>query len=1139
MPIRDEVLNVGVDVDVQGAIRQMSTFQRVMSKSMSQLTKMVEGLGKTNTKLTDKAVKGSEEWADAVDDLTDAYSKEEKVLKALEKQMETASDEQKKALQDQIDLVKKLITEQKKRGKKEFDPRIAAKSAKESAKEFGSALRDTWGSFASKDLKGTLENATRGFGKGLKATIKGAAAGFGAAGGGISRLGAGISRRGVARGGAGGMGMRAAGGALKGLGGLTKAIGPLLNVVTKIGPILMTVSTVIVGIVKLFIDAEAQAKGFQKEILQSASTAEFLAQAGGNADEAYQGLEDTLRAVRDAAYDAEQNLKWGITAEQHKAVLNVLTQEGVSLRRLEEEAKRANKEMKTFSAEVTHIGIAYSRALGVPLQEINQLQAEMMTDLGMSLEETRLSFAQMTRAAGESGIAANKFFAIIRGVSQDLSLYNNRMEDAVKMLKMLGKVMNPREAQKFMQTAMQGLKNMGRQERLRMTLLAGTGKMAGLVKRDTERKAKTLATTLGMTAEEVIRKMKTEGPKGLNEAIERLPKEQQGAAREAAIEMKQQMVAAGKGTFGTAIAARTMGPAGALEAMKAALGRFGGAGKSLMEMRGELGAEMMAENLGVSEEQLSQMVKFEQAMEMERATLKKIFEKPAEKRTQEEIERLKKAQAAGIESASEVDKAGYDQIFDTLDESAKEAHKDATKVENFAEKQANLTQSMLDKLGVIVDFLMNQLYNVLVDIYDGIVDIMAKFGIGKEVDRGQLRARRHVRELKAGKGELSQIVDAEDFSKAMAGSKLVQQMNTLITKVQQAQEKGVTPEALAKDIQRFEEAKARGESGLEPGKAWSKADDEQLKQLKKEKETTDKIFAAEQRIFEDMSKRFSPDEWAEALKMAGADDATIQKFKDAAAEAGDSAAGALVGMEATGTLSNKQIQEAMRKLPVWSSAGKLRKTAGMGEVAEALTDAGMYDEAMSKSTESTAKATETLATEGTKSDSLYVKFGNSFMRKYTKALHDEVLDALRIALFEYYLYSAEEDREKLVKAMKDEKMGISDFAKQVGKEAEAGRLWPKTTMTADDEAPVLAKQQHGGFVYGVSDGLAMVRAAGGEGLASVGPGETIVPAYGRGGAGGGDVNVTVNGIGGQDLASLIKAKVIDGIAEYKRRERFA
>src|SRR6185369_9735703 len=104
---------------------------------------------------------------------------------------------------------------------------------------------------------------------------------------------------------------------------------------------------------------------------------------------------------------------------------------------------------------LAHVSVAYSRAFGVPLQEINTLQAEMMTEMGASLDDTTLAFQQMTKAAEDSGISANKFFGMIRGVSQDLSLWGTRMEDAVKLLGRLGQVMSPRNAQKFMQTAAQ------------------------------------------------------------------------------------------------------------------------------------------------------------------------------------------------------------------------------------------------------------------------------------------------------------------------------------------------------------------------------------------------------------------------------------------------------------------------------------------------------------------------------------------------------------------------------------------------------------------------------------------------------------------------------------------------------------
>jgi hypothetical protein len=64
--------------------------------------------------------------------------------------------------------------------------------------------------------------------------------------------------------------------------------------------------------------------------------------------------------------------------------------------------------------------------------------------------------------------------------------------------------------------------------------------------------------------------------------------------------------------------------------------------------------------------------------------------------------------------------------------------------------------------------------------------------------------------------------------------------------------------------------------------------------------------------------------------------------------------------------------------------------------------------------------------------------------------------------------------------------------------------------------------------------MAQVRAAAGEGLTSIGKGEAIVPS----GGGGANVNLTVNGLGGDDLANYLKVKMNDAIYEYKRREKF-
>jgi hypothetical protein len=122
------------------------------------------------------------------------------------------------------------------------------------------------------------------------------------------------------------------------------------------------------------------------------------------------------------------------------------------------------------------------------------------------------------------------------------------------------------------------------------------------------------------------------------------------------------------------------------------------------------------------------------------------------------------------------------------------------------------------------------------------------------------------------------------------------------------------------------------------------------------------------------------------------------------------------------------------------------------------------------------------------------------------------LDAFREALFEQAIYSSP-DSAALLGRMKES--GFSGVANMASKYEE---LRPTAT---------------GGTVVGIAGGRAVI-AARGEGLASVGKGEKIVPS----GGGNGGITVNVNGIGGADLANHLKKKIAEGIYEYKRREKF-
>lgn len=1155
MPPRpDDVLNIGVDLDAKRALQAMHKFQRSMKTEMAGITKTVKSLDKTNKKFLKGAIEDTEDWQDAIEDLSDATQKHEKVLKNLEARAEKASGEELVNLREQIKLLQKITAGKKLaggggkgggkgrgggKGKGGGGGAEAKESFRDVARDAKDALKDSIGSFFSKDLKGLVENSTKLFGKSLKLAHKGASVGVGSASKGLASLGGGLKDRGAAKGGMAGAAMGAAGGGLKAISGMIGKFGPLLEMLGKIGPILSTVSTVMVAVVKLMIDAEAGAKEFQKDLLATASTAEFLGDAGYNADAAFAQLEDTVHGVRNAAFSLD-NIKWGITPEETKTVVSALNQEGLSLRTIGQEATRSGKTVQAFTGDLVHSSVAYSRAFGVPLQEISQMQSELFTEMGQSIQQTQMGFDQMTRSAIESGIASNKFFAMIRGVSADLSLYNTRLVDTVKLLGTLGKVMNPRNAQKFMQSVTGFMKGKSRTDLLKTALLGGKGSSKAL-DRDLDRKAQSIGDTIQQASGKAFSKEDLL-KKPIDELLSGVGKEQQGAIREAVSELRMDTKASKQGVFGRAMASENAGPAASYDMMKNSL-NIAGTGK-LADRMGDIGTQMLAENQGISQETLRGMAKFEMGLDDQKESLKAGLKDPDKR-----LKTIAKLQKAGIKlDEKSIDAADTSQVFDTMDEGAKEMAKVDSGVQDLGKAQANMTSSILQKLDALINFLMNQLYNVICEIRDMIGKLPWVGG-----SDAQKTSRSITRQASATRDQ--KTMEAVQKSTDASGN-----VDVKTLRENMINGPGGVGKSIDNAFKNFKEAQATGGS--------------------KEYAETAKAIGT---LTDTLGQSMKPDQLASAMKAAGVGD---DKIKQATADmaGGKSVKGAISGVGLTPDEIMKVYQKSLWFLDpeqISRLGGGLRDSADMvgkarvmgaktddlqmqlynkydmGDKAGATTDASGHSlkpsgfnsskegqailKDMSVTSDATAAATQQAADKLDEKHSIVVKFSDQFLHnKFKKTMEDAILDSVRKALFEYYMYK-DIDPEEMSKYMKDNNMSIGDMAKKMGEAGPAGQTGSDVVKGAG--TPTTAPgHADGGMVTGVGDdGLAKVRAAAGEGLASIGPGERILPAGGGRGGGGGSGSVTipinVNGIGANELARVIQVKVIDGIAEYKRRER--
>lgn len=1050
------------------------------------------------------------------------------------------------------------------------------------AEEAGKELAEPFSALLSKDLPGAAKSFSKLAGRGIGGLLKGV-------GGGVGKLGGAMSGK-ADKMKAGGGPMAAMAGPMKALGGFLGKMGPMIQTFAKIGPILGTLGSAVVGLIKIFIDADAMVKEWNKDMVQAGGTNQFFAGSMGNANVALGQAEDSLDKFRNAAYGtftdfsaAADNLKWGISGDTHKEVLANLQAEGVKLTTLTEDYGQLVKQSGAYTnsvAAVTQAAVAWSRNMGVSLQEITGFQAEMMTELGMSLGSTTEAFRMMSRSATESGIASNKFFAMIRGVSADLSLYNTRMEDAVKLLKKLGTVMSPRNAQKFMQWSMNAVKGMGRIQKLQTTLLAGPGKVGKMVAADIADKSKSIAKEMeaagaGNAAEieKLLQSGKAEDKATVKKMISGIKdNSKKGALNEAVSQLSIQKKRAKKGTMGVAMAAGQMAPVRQAAMLDAAIRRFGEVG--------DIGAEMMAENLGVSTEQLEQMETFKDAMDDQRAVLM--------------------ANAKTDDEKKKIANMTMDQVYDTLTDSEKTALEAKGNEETFNKKMGTNVQGIMDKLQVLIDWFMNSFYNVVLGIWESILSIP---GLGDDTKKKEIALAKEAKNQKnsgitkalneAGgdvwkfRGEMMKSGGQMDsVQKAIQAKpkdkeghkKQIKMFDTMIAgaggggtlaaalqdatkgtkggadihkklatdKMEQTlkawKDQGAGEDTLKRER---ESMQAQIDADAKAGKGLTEGDVMELtKKLSGVKDTKGLSAATgitDPKVLRDtmgklgwhmdpvtLAKSFpemdkaakevlgTTEQVAAELPAAGATAATAGKPEAPSAQA-----------KASATTSGGQAAMAAGGAPVPPPPGKVTAAAapppGTGGGAPAGPAAPVTAKDSAKQTEEQVEKQEAVIGNLAEIEKVLknkgIKLNKSWMDNHmNKMIQDATLESLRTALYEYYVLDHTENWGPF---FKEKNVTGADAMKAVGQ-------WAKDTQTGGGDLK-LKDHAVGGLVTGVNGGLATVQAAAGEGLASVGKGERIVPAGGGGGGGSMKVELSLKG----DLAALIEAKAQEVVVKHE------
>ena len=1090
--------------------KQGDTFSAVMSEKDMEIKREEQSI-KTLIGLAAKLSKAERMLADAGEDEYDAIKKRMDLYeKQYEKALKGASDYA-KALDIARKAAKKLNEEEEAR---KFDrvAEVAGFSGQDTGKDLAEGFADALDSLSGGSLKGFASSLVKMMGTGAKG------------------IGGGVLRGAAANAEAG-----------KSPGGMSKAVNGLIGIVGKLGPVLAAASSAIVGIVKLFLDAESAAKDFNKEILSTSGTAGFLKRNMGDTAAAAAELQDTLKQVYDSATAIKGNWTWGISKEQHAAVINALTSEGVKLESLKDAFDDVGKTTQKSSGYVKDWGsmvqmsVAYSRAFGVSLSEIAQFQGDMMTETGANFDMLQSGFETMLSSVQEAGIGANKFFAQIREISADLNLFNLRMGDAAKLMGKLDKVMNPRKASEFFRNISSMFKNMGLIERTKSTLLGGTGKTKQLLSKDLEGKIDGLAADIdsklgkgtGDELKKVIRK-----PKELMKWMAKIDATDakrsaklDGATRGALLDASRMSDKLQKGGLvDIASALKDANPMTAIDHLdNVAKNFFGKPVEELSDVQ-RIAFESLT---GVNDEQVDQLSKFKASLDMTKETLKAKLEAGA-KLTDDEITLIRKL---GIDekdanAAAALGNVDARKFYDFMDKSQQDALKDGAHMIDYQKETAGFQTSLLSRIDMIIDFLMNQAYNAMIGIWETIAKIP---GIGGD-------AKRDI--AKAGNKELTKALSdaGGDFAKARDAILNNTDVGKDFTKTLE------TGAAQMADLQ-----KKRDSAGSEQEKSGI---DKQMNDLFVKMKLTNDLMATDLKGIAYNSD--SMNKIQKAAEAAGIkDNSKIEKLRVALTQGksgSDLASASGLSEEEIGRFMSKA-QLEIDPVDLAKNMASLVRVMGNstpggggspGQPAAAAPTPGAPDDPsaakaaaapaaakpvsakdMAENTDSTNKTVaeefeETRRKARTMSGGFALN-GPFLKNQYGTQIEDSVYNATSKALFEYYL---------LQQSKFDD---VTDALKRGVAPRDIGPSLVKGFSQGMQGSDIFS-----GMAKGNAEGGLVMRPAPGEFMASVKPGEHIVPS--GGGVGGGGATRVVIELKGDMLKQIMRATALNTIAENDRAQ---
>ena len=190
-----------------------------------------------------------------------------------------------------------------------------------------------------------------------------------------------------------------------------------------------------------------------------------------------------LGQIRSEVTNLDTAWAMNTTPKEQLELLQAFERQNITIREMAATIKEGNTEMKKFT-DFTGFAITLQKTLGLESQETVEAISFFTKDMGLSLKEVRTTFHQIAQNAIEANMNTKDFFSTVMQVSTNMALYGNRVGEVAVLLSKLGKALGPRAAKEALSGIVGMWRQMGDEQRIQMTLLAGTSKTLKRVRSD-------------------------------------------------------------------------------------------------------------------------------------------------------------------------------------------------------------------------------------------------------------------------------------------------------------------------------------------------------------------------------------------------------------------------------------------------------------------------------------------------------------------------------------------------------------------------------------------------------------------------------------------------------------------------------